>query len=326
MNIEHSGFDAPVTTHITEYVFKKTLLNLKSLAEINKDQASESSFNSFSFNSFTQTVDSADIKSDEITPYVSPLKFSDLTQNLKNEIYQAKLKFKKLNDDVDLKVFLADEFDKEDLKKFGVSPDGFIQCAIQLAYYKNQGKFDDTYEPAITRIFSEGRTETVRSCTQQKVDFVKCMMNKNSSSTEKIEKLKEACASHQKEIKRCLGGRGFDRHIFTLYLLSIYFEKPSPFLSKIIQRPWKLSTSQVPPDQTNMKTEDSRGEDLKFTSGGFGAVAKDGYGVSYVVLKKGGIFFHISSYFSCQKTSSEKFSNELLKSLKDTFEILKTTE
>ena len=68
--------------------------------------------------------------------------------------------------------------------------------------------------------------------------------------------------------------------------MSIYFEKPSPFLSKIIQRPWKLSTSQViiyrydfhksskkvPPDQTNMKTEDSRGEDLKFTSGGFGAV------------------------------------------------------
>ena len=96
INIEHSGFDAPVTTHITEYVFKKTLLNLKSLAEINKDQASESSFNSFSLNSFTQTVDSVDIKSEEITPYVTPLKFPDLTQNLKNEIYQAKLKFKVL--------------------------------------------------------------------------------------------------------------------------------------------------------------------------------------------------------------------------------------
>ena len=41
-----------------------------------------------------------------------------------------------LVEDVDLQVMTFGDFGKDALKEFNVSPDGFIQNAIQLAYYK----------------------------------------------------------------------------------------------------------------------------------------------------------------------------------------------
>ena len=56
---------------------------------------------------------------------------------------------------------------------FQVSPDAFIQTALQLAYYYNAGHFALTYEASMTRLYLLGRTETVRSLTCEGVDFVK---------------------------------------------------------------------------------------------------------------------------------------------------------
>ena len=54
-----------------------------------------------------------------------------------------------------------------------MSPDAYIQMALQLAYYKDSaGKFALTYESSMTRLFLHGRTETVRSFTKECKDFV----------------------------------------------------------------------------------------------------------------------------------------------------------
>ena len=54
-----------------------------------------------------------------------------------------------------------------------MSPDAYIQMALQLAYYKDSGgKFALTYEASMTRLYLQGRTETVRSFTQEIKDFV----------------------------------------------------------------------------------------------------------------------------------------------------------
>ncbi len=42
----------------------------------------------------------------------------------------------RLADDVDLRVVVFNDFGKNVPKKFKLSPDGFIQTAIQLAYWK----------------------------------------------------------------------------------------------------------------------------------------------------------------------------------------------
>ncbi len=109
---------------------------------------------------------------------------------------------KALADDVDMHIIPFNDFGKGLIKKCKTSPDGFIQIALQLAHFRvraiiqwffgfspgsvlyvqiflpqDKGKFCLTYEASMTRLFREGRTETVRSCTTQNCDFVHAMMN-----------------------------------------------------------------------------------------------------------------------------------------------------
>ena len=60
--------------------------------------------------------------------------------------------------------------------------------------------------------------------------------------------------------------------------------------------------------------------------GGFGPVADDGYGVSYMVPDDKKIFFHVSSKISSSHTDSERFVRLLFESMsemKDLFQTLK---
>jgi hypothetical protein len=58
-----------------------------------------------------------------------------------------------------------------------VSPDSFIQQALQLAWYRDQGYVTATYESASTRGFLHGRTETIRSVTSDSRAFVGAMLD-----------------------------------------------------------------------------------------------------------------------------------------------------
>ncbi len=76
------------------------------------------------------------------------------------------------NDDLDLVILDHDEWGKGFIKKCRISPDAFIQIALQLAYFRDAGCFVQTYEASMTRLYLWGRTETVRSCTQETVKIV----------------------------------------------------------------------------------------------------------------------------------------------------------
>lgn len=67
------------------------------------------------------------------------------------------------------------------MKKSSMSPDAYVQMALQLAYYRDAGKFCLTYEASMTRLYREGRTETVRPCTIEAAAWVKAMENQNST-------------------------------------------------------------------------------------------------------------------------------------------------
>ena len=58
--------------------------------------------------------------------------------------------------------------------------------------------------------------------------------------------------------------------------------------------------------------------------GGFGPVADDGYGVSYMVPDENRIFFHISSKISSGKTDSEKFLKLLFQTMDDMKELFES--
>ena len=63
--------------------------------------------------------------------------------------------------------------------------------------------------------------------------------------------------------------------------------------------------------------------------GGFGPVADDGYGISYMVPDDRKVFFHISSKISSEHTNSERFVRLLFESMaevKELFEAVKTAK
>ena len=82
---------------------------------------------------------------------------------------------------VDLRIYVHDHYGKGFMKKSNMSPDAYIQMALQLAYYRDAGKFSLTYEASMTRLYREGRTETVRPCTIESAAWVKAMESKTSS-------------------------------------------------------------------------------------------------------------------------------------------------
>lgn len=101
-------------------------------------------------------------------------------------IQEADIDAQVLINDIHLNIFAHNEYGKGFIKKCQLSPDAYIQMALQLAYYRNAGRFSLTYEASITRLFREGRTETVRPCTIESAAFVKSMLDEHSNVSQGI--------------------------------------------------------------------------------------------------------------------------------------------
>ncbi|KAM6436351.1 carnitine O-palmitoyltransferase 1, muscle isoform 1-T2 [Liasis olivaceus] len=221
-----------------------------------------------------------------------------------------------LADDVDFSCFRFTSFGKGLIKKCRTSPDSFIQIALQLAHFRDRGHFCLTYEASMTRLFREGRTETVRSCTREATAFVRSMVDPNRSPSERLQLFRVAAEKHQQMYRLAMTGAGIDRHLFCLYVMSRYLGVSSPFLDKVLSDPWRLSTSQTPQQQIKMVNLDSY-PDYVSAGGGFGPVADDGYGVSYIIVGENLIMFHISSKFSSPETDSKRFGRNVWQAMVD---------
>ncbi|KAI5701958.1 hypothetical protein M8J75_015127 [Diaphorina citri] len=135
-----------------------------------------------------------------------------------------------LLNEIDLRILVHSAFGKGLMKTCKISPDAFIQMALQLAYYRDARKFSLTYEASMTRLYREGRTETVRPCTIESATWVKAMEDPKALNEDKIRLLKAAAGAHQRGYQDAMCGKGIDRHLFCLYVVSKYLEVDSPFL------------------------------------------------------------------------------------------------
>nr|KAF6324312.1 carnitine palmitoyltransferase 1A [Myotis myotis] len=178
------------------------------------------------------------------------------------------------------------------------------------------GKFCLTYEASMTRLFREGRTETVRSCTVESCDFVLAMADPSQTMEQRLRLFKMASEKHQHMYRLAMTGAGIDRHLFCLYVVSKYLAVESPFLKEVLSEPWRLSTSQTPLQQPELFDLEKNTEYVS-SGGGFGPVADDGYGVSYILVGENLINFHISSKFSCPDTDSHRFGKHLRQAMTD---------
>ncbi|XP_055378355.1 carnitine O-palmitoyltransferase 1, liver isoform isoform X2 [Condylostylus longicornis] len=288
-NSEHTWADAPVMGHAWEYTFGDEIEGYDEDGNVRG------------------------------TPEFQPPTPTRLNWDLANvipKIEEAVVDAEKLLNDVELRIMLHDKYGKGFMKKCRLSPDAYIQMALQLAYYRDAKRFSLTYEASMTRLFREGRTETVRPCTIESCEWVKSMDDPNFNSLERVALLQKACNRHQLGYQDAMCGKGIDRHLFCLYVVSKYLEVDSPFLNEVLSEPWRLSTSQTPHGQTP-KMDLKKYPNCISAGGGFGPVADDGYGVSYIIAGENLLFFHVSAKKSCELTSASRFSKNIEKALDD---------
>lgn len=291
-NAEHTWADAPVMGHLWEYIIWSEI-------DIGYDEKGNA-------------VGSIDMK----VPMPTRLQFDLDNEKAKEAIDVSFKTAQNLLNDVDLRILMYTGYGKGFMKTCRISPDAYIQMALQLAYYRDTGRFCLTYEASMTRLFREGRTETVRPCTIESSKWVDSMVNKTGTAEERMVLLMAAANQHQLGYQDAMCGRGIDRHLFCLYVVSKYLEIESPFLKEVFNEPWRLSTSQTPHGQTS-KMNLKKYPNCISAGGGFGPVADDGYGVSYIIAGEDTIFFHVSSKCSCDITNSSRFAKAIERALVD---------
>ncbi|XP_056433287.1 carnitine O-palmitoyltransferase 1, liver isoform-like [Gadus chalcogrammus] len=298
LNAEHSWADAPTVAHLWEYVLATDSFQLGYNTE----------------GHCKGEVDPSLPRPQKLTWEFSP----ELQQQVGRSLAVAQA----LADDIDFHVFSFRDFGKGRIKKCRISPDAFIQLTLQLAYYRERGMFCLTYEASMTRLFREGRTETVRSCSNESCAFV-CALEEGEEREECRRLLRAASERHQNLYRLAMTGGGVDRHLFCLYVVSKYLGLDSPFLKEVLSEPWRLSTSQTAVQQGELFDMVNHPEFIS-CGGGFGPVADDGYGVSYSLVGENMINFHISCKHSCPSTDAHEFGAQVRKALVDLLDLMYT--
>ncbi|CAG8525256.1 16622_t:CDS:2, partial [Acaulospora colombiana] len=119
-----------------------------------------------------------------------------IDHNIHSIIEKAKTNIQSAISNVDSVLLHYQEYGSNWLKSVKISPDAFVQMAMQLAYYRLYGEPCPTYESASTRKFLHGRTETVRTCSVDTLAFTKAFDDKDVDKVKKIELLTKAVKSH----------------------------------------------------------------------------------------------------------------------------------
>ncbi len=251
-HVEHSYADAPVPSHFLEMV-----------------QCMDMQLNNLDENGLVKMT--KPVKADLLNP-PDPLYF-DVDETLEKAIHEALLSAQERADDLQLGT-LRTKFGKGAIKPMKLSPDAFIQMGLQLTFYRLHGKFVQTYESAMTRFYKNGRTETIRSCSEESCAFVLAMQDKGATREDRLQKLRVATEAHSNYAKQCSVGEGVDRHLFALYVVARGTETECKFLERALTVPWRLSTSQVPFGQAKAPFKDYlTNEKYLYPGGGFGPVS-----------------------------------------------------
>lgn len=226
-------------------------------------------------------------------------------------IATAEERAKKIAANTDFRILWFDEYGADWIKKVArQAPDAYLQMALQLAYSRVTGRQVATYETASTRAFKHGRTDVIRSFSNEAYDLIKAFREKRPA-TELYELLTAATKAHSSRTRDSAFGKGIDRHMLGMRLVFNAEDDgavPELFVDPLFaeSQTWTLSTSGL-----------SAGDN--FVGTGFGCGYPDGFGVNYLaggrVLKFGMESKRENPFGNGQST--ELFLEMLTQSLRD---------
>uniref|UniRef100_A0A1B0FQS1 Choline/carnitine acyltransferase domain-containing protein n=1 Tax=Glossina morsitans morsitans TaxID=37546 RepID=A0A1B0FQS1_GLOMM len=232
------------------------------------------------------------------------LEFDTPTDCTVAQIGEASSNLNELVNNFQLHVTQFKDYGKGLLKQYKLSPDSFIQMALQYAFYRLHKTPAAQYETAHLRIFYGGRTETIRSCSNESVAFAKAMLDGNMEDEQRAEALRKAVDSHRKYATMALMGEGIDRHLLGLKLMAFENKMPIPeFYNSpgyIKSMHFRVSTSQV------------ASKDDAYMC--YGPMFDDGYSCCYNP-REDDIFFGVGALHSNKETCAVGFSKSIEEAL-----------
>lgn len=242
-----------------------------------------------------------------MVPLPKPRKLDfHITPDIKKDIEEAKNSMNTLAQDLDMRVMVFGHFGKNFPKAHKMSPDAFIQMALQLAYYRMYQQCCATYESASLRMFRLGRTDTIRSASRASAAFVRAFDDPSKQNSEKVDLMEKAVKAHKSYTNMAISGQAIDRHLLGLKMQAIEENLSVPDVLKDAAYTkalhYRLSTSQVP-SQTDCVMC-------------FGPVVPNGYGVCYNPMNDH-INFAVSAFNSCKETAAAQLAQAVVDALLD---------
>ncbi len=205
-------------------------------------------------------------------------------------------------------------------KKIG--PDFVVQAALQLALLEDSGSCAATYESASTRMFQQGRTETIRAHSLEQKNFVEALqrasvaeaVSKGDITTlQKLGKLLVAAMRRHGALSaEASTGNGVDRHLMGIRIASAAIGKELPPFFK--QPDVEAASNFV------LLTSQMIGTTYL---GGFAHSLPYGYGCCYYIHQDQ-ICIVVSCNSVAKKTSVKRFCGHLTKAFEKIGELVKT--
>lgn len=242
--------------------------------------------------SFTQ-VDSPNKAENTFKSHTTEIEF-DLNDDLKNTIHRTKESFKRHVADTQTRVLSFDSFGKEQIKQFKVSPDAFVQLALQLAEYKLYGQCFSAYEAVMTRTFVDGRIDVLYTISPESIAFIKNICDKNCDTQTTKRSLIQAAIKHIERANECRLGNGVYTHLLSLQYIykTMGLDIGIDTLPEIFtDRGYLALTESV----VCTSTTSEYGVELA----GYGPIVENGYGIRYFIRNES-ICFNMTSRTALQ--------------------------
>ena len=244
LNFEHAGCDAGIWVYLLQCVYEE-----------NKSTISQN-------------------ESKSVQPQFREIQWQ-INASLSNQLEYWHQKQQEEYASIDSYFYENTDINREQLKTLGCSPDVFLQCCYQSAYYQMKGTFASVYEAVSVRNFYQGRTECARPLTNEMVFFIQ-----QSIAHQSIQKnlLKASFLSmeqaHKKRLKRCQQGKGCERHMTGLNsMCALKNACPSTLPDLFTDAGWQKLT------HNTISTSSIAAPFIRFF--GFGPVESDGLGIGY---------------------------------------------
>ncbi|XP_035671417.1 choline O-acetyltransferase-like [Branchiostoma floridae] len=207
---------------------------------------------------------------------------------------------------MDLHIMRYTRFGKSFPKSQNMSPDGFVQLALQLTYFKLHKRLVSTYESASTRRFQLGRVDNIRAASIEAHNWVRAMCSDTVEDYDRMELFKKALKAQRNFTLQALKGQGIDCHLLGLKEMAAMIDMPMPDIFTDepfdLTNKFVLSTSQVPTTMDAFMC--------------YGPVVNNGYGACYNPHDDY-ILFCLSSFKDCGDSDSEMFTIALRQALDD---------